>query len=194
MTSRGRNRARARARNRAAPGAAPGLDVVEQLGDAGVRTGADDAVDLRERAPAAARRSAAPGTRRRSSCCPRRLCAACSRIVSVDSAFAGSMKAHVLMTTASASRASASSSQPAAPSLAIITSVSTRFLAQPKLTNATDFMHARIATGSSRTAAAVRTRAPASDGDDLLQIVFVLAGDANLLVLILRGHLEFERS
>ena len=71
------------------------------------------------------------------SCWPSRFFSACSRIVSVDSAFAGSMNAQVLMTTASASAASGTSDQPAAPSFAIITSLSTRFFAHPRETKET---------------------------------------------------------
>src|SRR5438270_6450607 len=71
------------------------------------------------------------------SCCPAFLRCACSIIASVDSAFAASMNAHVLTTIVSADEASGSSSQPACPSFAIITSLSTRFFAQPSDTNET---------------------------------------------------------
>src|SRR6202043_232151 len=70
---------------------------------------------------------------------------ACSRIVSVDSALAGSMNAQVLITTASAPSASGTSAQPAAPRRAIITSLSTRFFAQPSETNETVFVRSTIA-------------------------------------------------
>src|ERR1019366_6578249 len=61
-------------------------------------------------------------------------------------ALAGSIKAQVLTTIASASTASGTSSQPAAPSLPIITSESTRFFAQPSDTNETRWL--RPSTGS----------------------------------------------
>src|ERR1700761_7078412 len=69
-------------------------------------------------------------------------------MTSVDSAFAGSMNAHVLTTIASASSASGTSSQPAAPSLPIITSESTRFFAQPSETNETRWPRVCPSTGS----------------------------------------------
>src|ERR1700742_1364923 len=61
------------------------------------------------------------------------------------------MKAHVLTTIASASAASGTSSQPAAPSLPIITSESTRFLAQPSETNETrpDLVVGRVCPSTS---------------------------------------------
>ena len=107
-------------------------------------------------------------------------------MTSVDSSFAGSMKAQVLMTTVSARPASDSNRHPALESLAIITSVSTRFFAQPRLMNAT------LRTGRVSLTVVYELQRQlelhrAQRSDHLLQIVLVLAGDANLLVLKLRG-------
>src|SRR5690606_39886130 len=55
-------------------------------------------------------------------------------MVSMDSSFAGPMKAHVLTTRTSADWGSWVSSQPARAKRPIITSESTRFFAQPKET------------------------------------------------------------
>src|SRR5581483_4023792 len=95
------------------------------------------------------------------------------------------------MMTVSARVLSASKAQPAAPSLATMTSVSTRFLAQPKLTNAT--------LGTPTVLPVVHELQGQLEvhrlerGDDFLQIVFVLSGNSNLLVLELRVDLELER-
>src|SRR5271165_1535904 len=122
-------------------------------------------------------------------CCPLRFCAACSRMTCVDSSFAGSMNAQVLMTTVSASRGCDSNCQPAAPSFAIITSVSTKFFAQPRLTNATLRMRLPIVHELQRQL----ELHPAQRRDDLLQIVLILSGDADLFVLILRRYSEVQR-
>src|SRR5580658_8129934 len=63
------------------------------------------------------------------------LYSAISRIVSMDSCFAGSIKLHVLTTITSASAGCGVSSWPCAVSWPIITSVSTRFFGHPRLTN-----------------------------------------------------------
>ncbi len=55
------------------------------------------------------------------------------------------MNAQVLITTASASPASGTSAHPAAPSLAIITSLSTRFFAHPRETNETVLVRTAVA-------------------------------------------------
>src|SRR5262249_5978250 len=68
--------------------------------------------------------------------CPS-LCRAISRIVLTDSCCALSMKEQVLTTMTSASSAEATRSAPACESTPIITSLSTRFLGQPRLTNPT---------------------------------------------------------
>src|SRR5437899_9733583 len=65
------------------------------------------------------------------------LYSAISRIVSTDSCLAGSMKLQVLTTRTSASLGCWVSSWPRATSWPIITSVSTRFLGQPRLTKPT---------------------------------------------------------
>src|ERR1019366_7907491 len=64
---------------------------------------------------------------------PTRLYSAISRIVSMDSCLAGSMKLHVLTTRTSAWSVCGVSSWPRATSCPIITSLSTRFLGQPRL-------------------------------------------------------------
>ena len=115
----------------------PGLRVLEQLDDARHTRRCRRRRRSPGSAPAVRRRSAARGSPRRSTA-DRGACAARARgSTSVDSAFAGSMKAHVLTTIASASLASGTSSQPAAPSLPIMTSESTRFFAHPSDTNET---------------------------------------------------------
>src|SRR5580658_9657787 len=98
------------------------------------------------------------------------------------------MNAHVLMTTVSASLACASSRQPAAPSLAIITSVSTRFFAQPRLTNATLRMTVLL-TVVHELQRPLELH-PAQRGDDLLQVILALCGNPDLIVHILRRHFE----
>src|SRR5258707_8990031 len=65
------------------------------------------------------------------------LYSAISRIVSIDSFLAGSMKLHVLTTSTSAWSGCCVSSCPRETSSPIMTSLSTRFLGQPKLTNPT---------------------------------------------------------
>src|SRR5262249_8587800 len=68
---------------------------------------------------------------------PSFLCCAISRIVSIDSCFALSMKAQVLTTRTSASAASCVSSCPARCARPSITSESTRFFGQPSEINPT---------------------------------------------------------
>src|ERR1700690_3491680 len=65
------------------------------------------------------------------------LCPAISRIVSTDSCCALPMKEQVLTTITSASSAAGVSSTPACASIPIMTSLSTRFLGQPRLTKPT---------------------------------------------------------
>src|SRR5215510_7134084 len=65
------------------------------------------------------------------------LYSAISRIVSMDSCLARSIKLHVLTTSTSAWSGCGVSSCPRATSSPIMTSLSTRFLGQPKLTNPT---------------------------------------------------------
>src|SRR2546427_490698 len=65
------------------------------------------------------------------------LYSAISRMVSMDSCLAGSMKLHVFTTSTSAWSGCGVSSCPRATSSPIMTSLSTRFLGQPKLTNPT---------------------------------------------------------
>ena len=65
------------------------------------------------------------------------LCSAISRMVSTDSCLAGSMKLQVLTTMTSASSGRGVSSWPLRASWPIMTSVSTRFFGQPRLTNPT---------------------------------------------------------
>src|SRR5918999_1089964 len=60
------------------------------------------------------------------------LCSAISRMASIDSCFALSMKAQVFTTSTSASAASRVSSWPACCASPSITSESTRFLGQPR--------------------------------------------------------------
>ncbi len=62
---------------------------------------------------------------------PSVLCRAISRMVSIDSCLAESMKAQVLTTSTSASAASCVSSCPACCASPSITSESTRFFGQP---------------------------------------------------------------
>src|SRR6185503_7897422 len=62
------------------------------------------------------------------------LYSAISRMVSMDSCFAGSMKLHVFTTMTSASEGCGVSSWPPLMSWPIMTSVSTRFFGHPKLT------------------------------------------------------------
>src|SRR4029077_15207986 len=62
---------------------------------------------------------------------------AISRIVSTDSCCALSMNEQVLTTMTSASSADDTSSAPACASMPIMTSLSTRFLGHPRLTNPT---------------------------------------------------------
>ena len=62
---------------------------------------------------------------------------AISRIVSIDSCWALPIKEQVLTTMTSASSASGVSSAPACASMPIMTSLSTRFLGQPRLTKPT---------------------------------------------------------
>src|SRR6266550_6567404 len=63
---------------------------------------------------------------------PSFLCCAISRIVSIDSCLAESMKAHVLTTRTSAPAGSRVNSWPAACASPSITSESTRFLGHPR--------------------------------------------------------------
>src|ERR1700722_14453962 len=107
-------------------------------------------------------------------------------MTSVDSSFAGSMKAQVLITTVSARPASDSNRHPALESLAIITSVSTRFFAQPRLMNATLFTVSLSLTVVDELQRQLELHR-AQRRDHFLQIVLVLSGDPNLLVLELRG-------
>src|SRR5579863_6412710 len=100
------------------------------------------------------------------------------------------MNAHVLITTVSARSASDSSRQPAPPSFAIMTSVSTRFFAQPRLTNATLGMRGLPIVDELQRQLELHR---AQRRDDLLQVVLVLARHAELLVLILRVHLQLQR-
>ena len=65
---------------------------------------------------------------------PTRLYSASSKIVSIDSFFASPMKPQVLTTMTSASSGSSTTRQPSRPATPSITSVSTRFLTQPRLT------------------------------------------------------------
>jgi hypothetical protein len=62
------------------------------------------------------------------------LSSAISRIASIDSFFASPMNPHVLTTTTSASAASATCAKPASRATPSITSESTRFFGQPRLT------------------------------------------------------------
>src|SRR5579863_7278635 len=98
------------------------------------------------------------------------------------------MNAHVLITIVSARCASDSTCQPALPSLASITSVSTRFFAHPKLTNATDFI-ADCLPVIDELQRQFEIEC-AQRRNDFLKIVLVLARNANLLVLVLRVHFE----
>ena len=66
---------------------------------------------------------------------PEVLCRAMSRIVLTDSCWALAMKEQVLTTMTSASSARVVNSAPACCSRPIMTSVSTRFFGQPRLTN-----------------------------------------------------------
>ncbi len=84
-----------------------GSHVVEQFDDAAHTRRYRRRRRSRGSALAAGRRSAAPGIPQPPAAGRVACAAACSRMVSVDSALAGSMNAHVLITTVSASRASA---------------------------------------------------------------------------------------
>src|SRR5215470_11823367 len=70
------------------------------------------------------------------------LCCAISRMVFTDSCLAESINEHVFTTITSASSALFVISAPALFKIPIITSLSTRFLGQPRLTNPTFFLGA----------------------------------------------------
>src|SRR6478672_8383403 len=74
------------------------------------------------------------------------LCCAISRIVSIDSCFAESMKAHVLTTSTSASSGSRVNSWPAFCASPSMTSESTRFFGQPSETNPI-FIYSQVYNG-----------------------------------------------
>src|SRR5579863_414624 len=112
-------------------------------------------------------------------------------MTSVDSSFAGSMNEHVLTMIASASPASDVTAQPSCASLPSMTSLSTRFLAQPRLArNTRRGALAMVISAVIHELDGIFQVHPFDERDDLLQVVFRLARDPQLVVLDLRSHLE----
>ncbi len=105
---------------------------------------------LREYSCGSRRGSVPPGIRLRSACGPRpfALCCAISRMASTDSCFAESMNEQVLTTSTSAFSGDEVISAPALWSRPIMTSLSTRFLGQPRLTKPT--LTRAVAWGAAR--------------------------------------------
>src|SRR5215471_7918894 len=121
---------------------------------------------------------------------PRSFSLASSRIVLIDSSRARSMKAHVLTMTHSASSGAVASGNPASVSMPSMSSESTWFFGQPSVVRWTFMPEAVYRTsGVGLDAAVIRELERdaevlvAQHRDDLLQIVAVLAGHADLVLL-----------
>src|SRR5579863_9721736 len=114
-------------------------------------------------------------------------------MTSVDSSFAGSMNEHVLTMIASASPASDVTAQPSCARRPSMTSLSTRFLAQPRLArNTRRGAFAMVISAVVHELDRIIQVHPLDERHDLLQVVFRFARDAQLVVLDLRVHLEFR--
>src|SRR5262245_43240836 len=115
---------------------------------------------------------------------------AISRIVLIDSSRARSMKAHVLTMTHSASSGAVAIGNPASVSMPSISSESTGFFGQPSVVRCTFMAGGSIPCKSGGLDATVIRELErdaevfvAQHHDDLLQIVAVLAGHADLVLL-----------
>src|SRR5574341_466782 len=115
---------------------------------------------------------------------------ASSRIVATDSWRARSMKAHVLTTRHSASSGRGATWWPAAASMPSISSESTWFFGQPRVVRWTFMREASLYAAIVRELERDAEVLLAEHGDDLLQVVPVLARDAHLVLL--DGGLDLE--
>src|SRR5437867_5474224 len=117
-----------------------------------------------------------------------------SRMASIDSSLAGAMKLHVLTTSTSAASGSSTSSWPRRASTPSMISLSTWFFGQPRVTRWT---RRRPGAGARIAASLTEVRELESDAevvsaqelDHGLQIVPLLAGDADLIPLDRHLHL-----
>src|SRR5512145_642143 len=122
-----------------------------------------------------------------------------SRIVSIDSSRARSMKAHVLTMMHSASSGCDASGNPASVSMPSISSESTWFFGQPRVVRWTFIPGAQYTVATAALNAAVvreLERDPEvlvpQHRNDLLQIVAVLPGDPDLILLDRGLHLDLR--
>src|SRR5262245_42453157 len=130
---------------------------------------------------------------------PRSFSFASSRIVLIDSSRARSMKAHVFTMTHSASSGAGASGNPASVSMPSMSSESTWFFGQPSVVRWTFMAEGSIPCRCRGLDAAI-VRELERDAevlvtqhrDDLLQVVAVLAGHADLVLLNGRLYLHLR--
>src|SRR5207249_6336457 len=111
-----------------------------------------------------------------------------SRIASIDSSLAGVMKLQVLTTSTSAAAGSSTSSWPRRARTPSITSLSTRFFGHPRVSRWTrrgSVTEVRELHGDAEIVLAEELR-------DRLQLVLLLAGDAQLVALDRDLHLQLR--